>query len=107
MRAPPCPHCDSPLSFSWADFVFLSNRGRAALFCLSCRKTCTTGQTTGVMSFFVSLLVVGTPIYMLFLAGLFSFPEWSKAVAIIVAVPLAMAVRAYFMERLADELVVH
>jgi hypothetical protein len=59
------------------------------------------------MSFFASLLAVGAPVYVLFLSGLFSFPEWSKAVAIIVAVPVVMVARAYFMERFADELVVY
>jgi hypothetical protein len=107
MRALPCPHCDSPLSFSWADFIFLSTRGRAPLFCLSCKKMCTTSSTTGSMSFFASLLAVGAPVYVLFFSGLFSFPEWSKAVAIIVAVPVVMVARAYFMERFADELVVY
>ena len=107
MRALPCPHCNSPLSFSWADFIFLSTRGRAPLFCLSCKKMCTTSYSTGAESFFASLLTIGAPIYVFFFSGLFSLPQWPKAVAIIAAVPLVMVARAYFMERFADELVVY
>jgi hypothetical protein len=68
---------------------------------------CTTSSSTGAESFFASLLAIGAPIYVLFFSGIFPFPVWAKAVAIIAATPLAMLVRAYFMERFADELVVY
>lgn len=57
------------------------------------------------MSFFAGLLSVGVPIYVFFFSGFFSFQEWSKGIAILVAVPVVMVARAYFMERFADELV--
>jgi hypothetical protein len=85
--------------------VFLSNQGRAPLFCLGCRRQSTTGQATNVKSLVAGLIAVGAPVYFIFFAGLLWFPEWVKAVAVVVAFTVLLGARAYFMERLADALV--
>jgi hypothetical protein len=93
------------VQFSWADFIMLSNRGRAPLFCLGCKTECTTNNATSLKAFAAPLLIVGLPVYLVFFTDMLPVPEWSKLVAVVGGLLAITAVRAVAMERFADALV--
>ncbi len=102
MRELPCPHCEHPIRFSWADFVFLNNWGKSDLFCLGCKKSCTINNAATVASFAASLLPVVTLYILIFVSGIFSLPEYSKAIYLICSIPVVMLLRAFATARFAE-----
>jgi hypothetical protein len=93
------------VQLSWADFVLLSNRGRAPLFCLGCKTECTTSNATNLKALAAPLLIVGLPAHLIFFSGMLAVPEWSKIVAVLLGLLAITVVRAVAMERFADALV--
>ena len=82
--------------------MFLNNWGKARLFCLNCKKSCTISTATSGISF---LLGVGSFVILYFLVfhnGLLSPPEYTKGIFILLSIPLIMIVRAVVTERFAE-----
>lgn len=102
MRDLPCPHCEHPIKFSWADFVFLNNWGKSCLFCLGCKKPCTIDIATTIASFFASLLPVIAIYILIFISGVFSLPEYSKGIYVICSIPVVILLRAIATEKFAE-----
>jgi hypothetical protein len=102
MRQQACPKCGEKITFSWADFVFLNNWGKARLFCLKCKETCTISNTTSGISFAISVGGVALLYALIFYSGLLSPPEYAKGIFIILSIPVIMVVRAIATERFAE-----
>ena len=102
MRELPCPNCERPIKFSWADFVFLNNWGKSGLFCLGCKKLCTIDNGTTVASFGASVLPVVAIYILVFSSGLFSPPRYAEAIFILCAIPVVILLRAFATEKLAE-----
>mgnify|MGYP003575662541 CR=1 FL=1 len=102
MRQKPCPTCGKPITFSWADFVFLNNWGKASLFCLGCGRSCTISNAASQISFVLSVGGAALLYILLFNSGLLLLPEYAKAIFVVVSVPAVMLTRAIATERFAE-----
>jgi hypothetical protein len=102
MRQQACPKCGQQITFSWADFVFLNNWGKASLFCLNCKNPCTISNTTSGISFALSVGGAALIYILIFHTGLLSFPEYAKGIFIILSIPAVMIVRAVATEHFAE-----
>jgi hypothetical protein len=107
MRTLFCPHCKAAILFSWGDFFILNNRGDAPLHCLGCKRKCTINSSAGGLALLASVLVVCVPVYVVLLSELFFIPGWFRAVALLVAVPVFMGVRGWFIVLFANKLVTY
>jgi hypothetical protein len=102
VRELPCPNCDLPIKFSWADFVFLDNWGKSKLFCLGCKKLCTIDSGTTLASLGVSVLPIFGLYLLLFASGLFLPPRHTEAIFVLLSVPVVILLRAIATEKLAQ-----
>lgn len=106
MRSLPCPYCGKPVSFDWGDFLMTPHPG-PPIFCLACRKTCTTDTPSGLVALSAGALFFFVPFYFLFVSDLTTMP---KAVAGIICLPcgiIGMVVMAMMQARMARRLVPH
>ena len=102
MRQKPCPTCGKQITFSWADFVFLNNWGKASLFCLGCKRSCTIGNGASLISLAVSVGGAVLLYVLLFNSGLLRLPEYARAIFLVASVPAVMIARAIATERFAE-----
>ena len=102
MKQKPCPTCGKTITFSWADFVFLNNWGKASLFCLGCKRSCTIGNGAALISFALSVGGAASLYVLLFNSGLLLLPEYAEAIFLVVSVPVVMFARAVATERFAE-----
>ena len=102
MRELPCPHCEHPIKFSWADFVFQNNWGKSFLFCLGCKKSSTIANATTMASFAASFLPVVAIYLLIFVSDIFSLPEYAKVIYVICSIPVVILLRAFATEKFAE-----
>ena len=100
MRELPCPYCEHPIKFSWADFVFLNNWGKSDLFCLRCKRLCTFNNATTIASFGVAILPIIALYILVFVSGFFSPPDYAKVIFALCAIPVFILSRAVATEKL-------
>jgi hypothetical protein len=100
MRNLPCPSCKSSITFSWADFIFLNDRGEASLFCLGCKQFAKGTVASNILPFILSIALIGGPLTILFIA--LDISEGIKFWLTIIGFFLIFLIRALFLEKMIE-----